>query len=248
MTFLNIKVGVTMPAFNEEEGIISYVEDIYSIFKNNVTEVVFIISDDLSTDNTVVKIMEGSELGLPIKTVESKINTGSGPTTIRAWKESLNHNFDILINTDGDGQYEPQALFEMVNKLVNKRLHVVEGRRINRDESILRKMGSLSTKILVFIRTWKNPGDANCPTRVYDMNIFPNLLLKCPDSAVTPNMRMAVAYRKQNLKYEAFDLVFLPRRSKSNIGTLWAGGRGKFGPSLRYVKFCLKALIDWFFH
>jgi dolichol-phosphate mannosyltransferase len=248
MTFLNIKVGVTMPAFNEEEGILSYIEDIYSIFKNNVREIVFIISDDLSVDNTVAKLKEGRELGLPIKTIESNINTGSGPTTIRAWKESLNHNFDLLINTDGDGQYEPRALFDMVNHLVTKRLHVVEGKRINRNESLLRKIGSLSTRILVFFRTWKNPGDANCPTRVYNMNIFPNLLLKCPNSAITPNMRMAVAYRKQNLKYEAFDLDFLPRRSKSNIGTLWAGGRGRFGPSLRYVKFCLKALNDWFFH
>ena len=237
-----------MPAFNEEEGILSYIEDIYSIFKNNVREIVFIISDDLSIDNTVAKLKEGRELGLPIKTIESNINTGSGPTTIRAWKESLNHNFDLLINTDGDGQYEPRALFEMVNHLVTKRLHVVEGKRIDRNESLLRKIGSLSTRILVFFRTWENPGDANCPTRVYNMNIFPNLLLKCPNSAITPNMRMAVAYRKQNLKYEAFDLDFLPRRSKSNIGTHWAGGRGKFGPSLRYVKFCLKALNDWFFH
>lgn len=236
-----------MPVFNEEEGITSYVQDIYSIFKNNVKEIVFIISDDLSTDNTLSKIKKGIELGLPIKIIESKVNTGSGPTTFRAWKESINHNLDVLINTDGDGQYEPHALFDMVNKLINGRLDVVEGRRINRDDSILRKVGSLSTRILVFLRTRENPGDANCPTRVYDMKVFPNLLSTCPANSITPNMRMAVAYRKLKLAYESCDLIFLPRRSKSNVGTLWAGG-GKIKQSFRYLKFCYKAFIDWFFN
>ena len=248
MSLLNLKVGVTMPAYNEEEGIVSYINDIYSIFKGNVKEIVFIVADDLSTDKTLIELRYGINLGLPVKIVEAKVNTGSGPTTIRAWKEALNHDLDILVNTDGDGQYEPRELFEMVEELVQSELSVVEGKRINRNESFLRKMGSLSTRFLVFFRTRKRPGDANCPTRVYDMKIFPLLLTSCPSEAITPNMRMAVSYRKHNLQYKSFNLVFLPRRSKSNVGTLWAGGRGKFSPSLRYLKFCYRAIKDWFFY
>jgi len=247
MTYLNVRVGVTMPAFNEGEGILSFIQDIYEVFRNNTKDVVFIISDDFSTDNTLLELKKGTELGIPIIILESQINTGSGPTTIRAWKESLKYNLDVLINTDGDGQYEPHALFEMVNKLVNRGLCVVEGRRINRNQNILRKVGSSSTRILVFLKTWKNPGDANCPTRAYNMSQFSSLLSKCPSDSITPNMRMAVAYRRLNLEYESIDLVFLPRRSKSNIGTHWAG-EGRFSPSLKYIKFCFKALNNWFFH
>jgi dolichol-phosphate mannosyltransferase len=246
MDLNRIKLAITMPAYNESSGIVSFLEDIYEEFYQKIEQLDFIIADDLSTDNTVFILKQSAARGLPLKIVETKFNTGSGPATHRAWSFILSGDYDVVLNTDSDGQYDVPALFDMVRVLITENLEVVEGNRILRKSSIVRKFGTLMTKFLVLIRSRNFPGDANCPTRAYDFNIFKDLVNKCPPNAITPNMWMAVNTRKSKLKFRKVDLEFLPRRGEVSVGTLWSGGSHNFSPTIKYFKFCYKAFKNWF--
>jgi dolichol-phosphate mannosyltransferase len=246
MNLSEIKLAITMPAFNESSGIIAFLEDIYKEFQQKIGFLEFIVADDRSTDTTVLILEKSRDRGFPIKIIESTLNTGSGPATHRAWSFVLNGDYDVVLNTDSDGQYSARALLEMVRVLITENLDVVEGNRILRKSSMVRKFGTFMTKFLVLIRSRNFPGDANCPTRAFDFKIFKDLVNKCPANAITPNMWMAVNIRNSELKFKKMDLEFLPRRGGTNIGTLWAGGRWKFSPTIKYFKFCYKAFKNWF--
>ena len=96
-----------IPAFNEEESIVSVIE---GIKKHSDADI--IVVDDGSSDQTVSRATKAGAL-----VVRHPYNMGYGTALQTGYKYAVKKKYDFLVQIDGDGQHDPKyipALFEEV--------------------------------------------------------------------------------------------------------------------------------------
>ena len=94
-----MKKLIIIPAFNEEVNIERTVENI----KKDAPGFDYVIINDCSTDSTR-KICE--EKGYRV--VNLPINLGIGGAVQTGYKYALRHDYDVVVQVDGDGQHDPK--------------------------------------------------------------------------------------------------------------------------------------------
>jgi glycosyltransferase involved in cell wall biosynthesis len=239
-------IAVVMPMFNEEEGIVGWLQDLYGSFISiGIANPVFCVIDDQSTDSSFSLVTNLQQTGFPVRVSKTAVNMGHGPATYRALEAGLATKARIVLSIDGDGQFEPNevAEFSQLGKLYN--FQVAEGCRINREEPGYRKILSLSTRLLVFCRCHKFPIDANTPLRLYDPNYLASILCVIPRNSLVPNLHISSISRSLDVEIHSRNVHFLQRRG-SPTGTMFGPSKQKLLPSKRLVKFGLAAIREWF--
>lgn len=100
-----MKKLLIIPAYNEQENIIRTIQDI----ECNAPGMDYIVINDCSRDNTK-KILEeygANYLDLPV-------NLGIGGGVQTGYRYALEHDYDIAIQFDGDGQHDARYLSTLV--------------------------------------------------------------------------------------------------------------------------------------
>ena len=234
-------VVVAMPAYNESEGIPEFLEEIRVNFADLDLQIVVV--DDCSQDDTarVVK-----DLGIPgMHAVRNDINSGHGPSTIRALSEALDLGGDVVVAVDGDGQFRGSDMRRLVNVLMATDLEIVEGIRSHRDDPWFRRITSAATRQMVRSRAGEAVLDANTPLRVYRREALARLLRGLPDSQMAvPNLAFSVLTRRWGIRVAAIPVASLPRRGSTSESITWKQKRSWL-PSRRYVTFCAGATRQW---
>jgi glycosyltransferase involved in cell wall biosynthesis len=114
----DLKVVVTIPAYNEEETIADVIEGC----KNYASEI-FVI-DDGSTDKT----REIAQLA-GVKMIIHKMNRGLSETIQDGFRAALNVGADIIINIDADGQYLAEEIPKLISPIIRDEADFVLGSR-----------------------------------------------------------------------------------------------------------------------
>ena len=104
---------IIIPAYNEAENIVKTVEAI----KEKAKGFDYIIINDCSTDRTK-NICE--ENGYNV--INLPINLGIGGAVQTGYKYAYNHDYDIAVQVDGDGQHDPEFLNKMADYLIEHNL------------------------------------------------------------------------------------------------------------------------------
>jgi dolichol-phosphate mannosyltransferase len=237
------KLVVVMPAWNEEEGIEEFIEEISSSLDS--WDLKFVVVNDCSSDATSKIITKMIERSYPIFLYENQLNLGHGPSFIKAMQIGLSLNPDLVLTVDGDGQFlgkDLARLADLMNPLSN--IKVIEGVRNGRSDPYYRKFVTFATRILIFSKTGVLPRDANSPLRVYESETL-RRILQCLSSDITiPNLLISLICRRWKLNYLEVEVTSLPRRGENVIGNTW-GGKIKFIPTKRFFKFCIVAVGQW---
>ncbi|MEC9094704.1 MAG: glycosyltransferase family 2 protein, partial [Planctomycetota bacterium] len=84
-----------------------------------------LVVDDGSTDGTAGLLAKRE--GILIETHSA--NRGYGAALITAFRYAIEHEYDILVTIDCDGQHEPQRIPEFVNACQSKGVEIVSGSR-----------------------------------------------------------------------------------------------------------------------
>ncbi|MFX1466761.1 MAG: glycosyltransferase family 2 protein, partial [Promethearchaeota archaeon] len=114
----DLKVVVTIPAYNEEETIADVIEGC----KNYANEILVI--DDGSVDKTREKAqMTG------VQVIIHKMNRGLSETIQDGFRAALNVGADIIISIDADGQYLPEEIPKLISPIVRDEADFVLGSR-----------------------------------------------------------------------------------------------------------------------
>lgn len=234
--------AVVMPAFNEAEGISSFLEEIVDAF-GSVSLSVHVI-DDLSTDSTERIVRELAARGLPIRITSNSKNLGHGPSTVAALRQGVLSGADVVVAVDGDGQFLATDLARLAQIVDPTRSEVVEGCRVARTDPGYRRLVSAGTRALVASVAGVRPKDANTPLRVYPRPILGSILEQLDEAPVVPNLMISALVRRSGLQVHEVEVLSLPRRGASSVGTAW-GGLGRILPSRRFLRFCWAALTDW---
>lgn len=131
-----MKVLVIIPAYNEEKSIERVVENLI----NNYPQYDYLIVNDGSTDRTEEICREKN-----YNFVTLPVNLGIGGGVQTGYMYAVKNDYDIAIQTDGDGQHNPEYIEKLIEPIVKGEADMTIGSRFIEKEgfqtSFMRRMG-----------------------------------------------------------------------------------------------------------
>lgn len=237
-----MRICVVMPAYNEASGIGEFLRELHDNLSPWSPR--FIVIDDCSADQTSRAVEVLADQGIPVRAIRNDSNLGHGPSTMRALAEGNIDGADLVVAVDGDGQFFGTDLAVAVERSIATGADIVEGIRRHRGDPVYRRFVSLTTRILVLVKSRKRPTDANTPLRVYRPEALQRLLREVRSDSMVPNLAISVHARRWGLKIEEIEVTSIPRRGADQAGTTWGKSRRQL-PSKRFVKFCSRAIGEF---
>jgi len=169
------RIIVNIPALNEEKAIGSLLDKLAAVKIENAVLIPLVI-DDGSTDRTV-EIAKGKGANI----ISHGSNIGAGAAFRTGVKEAIRKEADILVNIDGDGQFDPKYIPELIKPILEGEADFVTvsrflsgeypempGIKIWGNKKIARLLSALSKRKIT---------DASCGFRAYSGKTFMSLNL-----------------------------------------------------------------------
>jgi glycosyltransferase involved in cell wall biosynthesis len=236
-------IAVAIPAYNEADGIASFLVELDAVLDDVAAAHIFVVVDDCSTDETaaVLRDVDGRLSGrLVVVTAEG--NRGHGPTVVDAYRRALNEHTDAVLQVDGDGQFHAADAARLVARLAAGD-DVVTGRRVDREEPWFRTVVTFGLRWLLRVAFGVRRADANCPFRIYRSAVLAELIADLPPEPLVPNVELTVLETRRGLRTSEIPVQHLPRRGADRTGTMWRG-RTAFAAPVRLARFCWLALRE----
>ena len=170
-------ISVILPAYNEEDSIVSLVEAIQDTARKHISETVaIIVIDDGSTDGTVEKLSSFEKNSLIL--LQHRYNKGLGEAIKSGLVAALNVSSenDIIVTMDADNTHPPGLITRMV-KLIEEGSDVVIASRYRSGSRVIGV--PVNRQIYSFMMSWMFrmlfhiPGvrDYSCGYRAYKVSV-----------------------------------------------------------------------------
>ncbi len=115
-----MKTLIIIPALNEEKNIITVINQI----KAYDSSLHILVVDDGSSDNTSQHALEAGA-----KVVRLPFNLGIGSAVQTGYQYAWDHEYDIAVQVDGDGQHDIRWLSALIEPVINNQADLVIGSR-----------------------------------------------------------------------------------------------------------------------
>lgn len=131
-----MKILVIVPAYNEQENISKTIDDLCQC----TGTIDYAVVNDCSTDATkqILQKHNANYLDLPV-------NLGIGGGVQTGYRYALEHDYDIAIQFDGDGQHDARYINDLIAPLESGQADIVIGSRFITKEgfqsSAMRRLG-----------------------------------------------------------------------------------------------------------
>ena len=224
-----MKTLVIIPAYNEQDSLVSTVNELKSVCNN----VDFIVVNDGSTDKTAKVCRDNNYpfLDLPI-------NLGLAGAFQAGMKYALKHNFDCAIQFDADGQHIPEYIAELVSE--TSQADIVIGSRfvsVKKPKS-MRMLGSNMISATIKVTTGASINDPTSGMRAYNKRMI-KLLANNLNVGPEPDT-ISYLIKKCNAKVKEVQVSMRERNAGESYLTA--------GVSIKYmVKMMISILFVQFF-
>jgi glycosyltransferase involved in cell wall biosynthesis len=171
------KLLIIIPAFNEEEKIGEVIKKIPGKIKD-ITKIQTLVIDDGSTDKTA-KIT--SDLGAEV--IKHHYNMGVGAAFSTGLQYALDNDFDLMVNIDGDSQFNPKDIPRLLEPILNDNFDFVTASRFI-EKGYFPKMplakfwGNKLMSFLISKIIGKRFYDVSCGFRAYSQKALMSLNLQ----------------------------------------------------------------------
>lgn len=161
-----MRLLVAIPCLNEAKTIAAVIQRIPRSI-GSVKEVVVLVVDDGSTDNT----SEIAQANGAIVLRHSR-NCGVGAAFNTAINYAVENDFDIMVNIDGDGQFAPEDIPKLIKPIINCEADFVTASRF-KDKSLWPEMprvkflGNHMMSYLISKLCGQKFADVSCGFRAY---------------------------------------------------------------------------------
>lgn len=118
-----MKLLIYMPAFNEEANIHNVIESLPQSL-DNINKIQYLVVDDGSKDKTKELAQAAGA-----QVVRHKKNRGVGAAFNSALQFAIEHEVDILVSIDADGQFNPNEIPNLIEPILSQRADIVIGNR-----------------------------------------------------------------------------------------------------------------------
>lgn len=204
-------LSVVIPAFEEEECIYDFLDDVFHYLCNLMIEV--IVVDDGSQDGTVKEVEKFvNNFGYDVRLIRLRRNFGQSAAMdagIKAARGSL------IVTLDADGQNDPRDIPMMIKKLRDEKVDCVCGWRKDRKDPFMKRFVSRGANVLRHLIAKDVVHDSGCTLKVFraevikDVDLFGEMHRYIPLLLSMKGHKVTEVIVKHN-----------PR----------AGGRTKYGP------------------
>jgi glycosyltransferase involved in cell wall biosynthesis len=162
-----VSVSVFFPCYNEQDNIAALIEKTISVLEKLDADFELIIVDDGSSDCTARIADEMAQKDDRVKAVHHQSNLGYGEALKSGFKAATK---ELVFYTDGDGQFDIGEMPPLLPML--KEFDIVSCYRINRKDSIMRKINGWAWTKLVCRLFGMKVRDIDCAFKLYKREIF----------------------------------------------------------------------------
>ncbi len=170
------KLVVIIPALNEQETVGEVIRGIPR-FMSGIREAEVIVVDDGSTDKTALK---AEQAGAGV--IHHPKSMGVGAAFHTGLHQALERGADIIVNIDGDGQFNPQDIPRLIEPILKQEAWFVTCTRFADPKLIprmtpLKRWGNKWMTGLINFLTGKKLTDVSCGFRAYTREAALRLVL-----------------------------------------------------------------------
>ncbi len=160
------KILAIVPAYNEEENIVSTIEDL----KASAPGVDYVVIDDGSRDRTAAICRERG-----YRCISLPVNLGLAGGFQTGMKYALRHGYDYAIQFDADGQHSAAYIEPMVEFARASNANIVIGSRFcNQKRPFSPRMaGSVLISAMIRLTTGARIKDPTSGMRLFDKSMIP---------------------------------------------------------------------------
>ncbi len=145
------RVAIIMPAYNEADTIGNTISEIDLKIIRKMRGVKLFVFEDGSTDDTKIVIRKLADQHSWLEVHIGPQRLGYPGAVKNAFASIDENQFDYILFTDSDGQYDPSDFFKLLSVMKNGNLDMVVAQRMNRAEPFYRVI--LSRGLHVIERT-----------------------------------------------------------------------------------------------
>ncbi len=180
------KVLAIIPAYNEEDNIVSTVEDLLA----HAPGVDYVVIDDGSRDRTAAICRERG-----YRLISLPVNLGLAGGFQTGMKYAMRHGYDFAIQFDADGQHSAAYVWPMVEHAVATGSNIVIGSRFCAQKKPVsaRMAGSMLISAMTRLTTGQRIQDPTSGMRLFDGAMIPHFASQ-PDFSPEPDT-IALALR-----------------------------------------------------
>jgi len=197
-----IEISLVVPVFNEEELIFELFKRTTEAMQKITDNFEIICVDDGSTDSSLEKMIECHQKDPRFKVLVLSGNFGHQP----AYTAGLEYaTGEYVAMMDGDLQDPPELIEEMYKKIKAESFEVICGKRLSRNEPLLKK-----TLITMFHFVFKYSSRLNKIKNVGNFSLFSKRVKKSllsikEKNRYLPGLRSFVGFKQGFLEYDRQD-------------------------------------------
>lgn len=192
-----LRVLMIIPAYNEEESIFDTVTSILNYRKKVDFELDYVVINDGSTDKTKEILKENH-----FNAVNLVMNLGIGGAVQTGYKYALEHDYDVAVQFDGDGQHDIESLSELLEPIRKNEADLVIGSRFVGDvksefqTTFMRRFGISVISNLIKWTTGQRVLDTTSGYRLADKAIIKQFAKRYPIKYPEPETIVHILKRK----------------------------------------------------
>lgn len=221
-----VELSVFLPAYNEEENIKKVVTGTASVLKKIAKSWEVIVVDDGSQDKTAEIVKRLSQKDPRIRVISHPVNRGYGGALKTGFSES---RYPWVAFMDSDGQFD----FSEIRKFLSytKKADLVLGYRMNRADSLLRKIYTFGWLIIARILLGLDARDYSCGFKLIKKKVFEAVKPLEAEEKVT-QIEFLVKAKRQGFAFAEVGVSHFPRKAGQPTGA--------------NLKVVVKSIIDLF--
>jgi putative flippase GtrA len=210
--FLTTKsLSVVLPAHNEEAAIATVVPDVVAILTLWVQDFEVIVVNDGSKDKTQAILEEIATADPRVKVIQHPVNQGYGAALVTGFAAA---STDLIFFTDSDGQFDLHDIASFFPLI--ETYDAVLGYRIDRQDTMMRKVNAWGWKMLVGIILGVWVRDVDCAFKLYRAEFLHRHNLETRGAMI--NAEMLYKLKRFGYTYTQVGVQHLPRTTGRATG------------------------------
>lgn len=185
-----VSISVFFPCYNEQENVGRTVEKALEVMQKLNADFEAIIVDDGSSDGTGRIADEIAGRDGRVKVVHHEGNLGYGAALQSGFNAATK---ELVFYTDGDGQFDINEMPPLLALM--ERYDIVSCYRLNRQDSLIRKINGWCWTMLVCLMFGLKVRDIDCAFKLYKREIFDKIELSSTGALIDAEI-LARAARK----------------------------------------------------